>query len=343
MMKKILQIDGGGIRGIIPATVLAQLEIQLGQPLYHYFDLITSTSTGAIIGGAIAAGVPAKDVAHLYVKEGKRLFTPRSWRNPKKRLQEKYDRKPFLEEIRKTLEANQISSQLKLCELKKPFMATAFNLNSQRTHFIKSWDKKDQNFDLIEVISWSALSAVYYFGKINAPNYQWCDYHPDIQRYYENCQYKLGDSVETSVQKQGAVFQDGGQGAHNSTLGYALVESLARGWMQDGIFLLSLGTGNPERHKVDCSKLYLACLFGFTEGLARQESIIDQVLAAIHLSDVNPMAKLEPSFKFKRLDVTIKFKEYQLDNVKCIPQYQEYAQKLCQPEKLNEIVKMLQA
>ena len=118
-MKKILQIDGGGIRGIIPAIVLAQLETQLKEPLHHYFDLITSTSTGAMIGGAIAAGVPAKQIANLYVKEGKRLFTPRSWREPIKRLKEKYDRKPFLDEISKTLESNHISSQLKLCELKK--------------------------------------------------------------------------------------------------------------------------------------------------------------------------------------------------------------------------------
>ena len=54
-MKKILQIDGGGIRGIIPAVILSYLEEKCGKPLCQCFDLITGTSTGAIIGGAIAA------------------------------------------------------------------------------------------------------------------------------------------------------------------------------------------------------------------------------------------------------------------------------------------------
>ena len=66
-MKRILQIDGGGIMGVIPSTVLASLEEKLSnKPLCKCFDLITGTSTGAIIGGAIAAGVPAKEIASIY-------------------------------------------------------------------------------------------------------------------------------------------------------------------------------------------------------------------------------------------------------------------------------------
>ena len=56
---RILSIDGGGIRGIIPAKVLEELEVQIqketpGIKLYEYFDLICGTSTGAILAIAVA-------------------------------------------------------------------------------------------------------------------------------------------------------------------------------------------------------------------------------------------------------------------------------------------------
>ena len=46
---RILSIDGGGIRGLIPAIVLAELETRVGKPTSSMFDLIVGTSTGGII------------------------------------------------------------------------------------------------------------------------------------------------------------------------------------------------------------------------------------------------------------------------------------------------------
>jgi uncharacterized protein len=48
-MTRILSIDGGGIRGIIPAMVLAWLERHTGKPAASLFDLIAGTSTGGIL------------------------------------------------------------------------------------------------------------------------------------------------------------------------------------------------------------------------------------------------------------------------------------------------------
>ena len=56
-MKRILAIDGGGIRGIIPAAALAALEEQHG-PTAELFDLVVGTSTGGIIALGVAAGIP---------------------------------------------------------------------------------------------------------------------------------------------------------------------------------------------------------------------------------------------------------------------------------------------
>jgi patatin-like phospholipase/acyl hydrolase len=47
--RKILSIDGGGIKGVFPAAFLADIEETLEDPLHSYFDLIAGTSTGGII------------------------------------------------------------------------------------------------------------------------------------------------------------------------------------------------------------------------------------------------------------------------------------------------------
>lgn len=64
---RILSIDGGGIRGIFPAAVLAGLEERYlgGRSVANYFDLITGTSTGGIIALGLAAGLTAADLRQL--------------------------------------------------------------------------------------------------------------------------------------------------------------------------------------------------------------------------------------------------------------------------------------
>ena len=65
-MRRILAIDGGGIRGIIPTVVLASLERATGRPVRESFDFVAGTSTGAVIAAAIAAAIPADRLVHLY-------------------------------------------------------------------------------------------------------------------------------------------------------------------------------------------------------------------------------------------------------------------------------------
>jgi patatin-like phospholipase/acyl hydrolase len=48
-MRKILSIDAGGVRGIIPATILAELETRTGQPVCSLFDFLAGTSSGGML------------------------------------------------------------------------------------------------------------------------------------------------------------------------------------------------------------------------------------------------------------------------------------------------------
>ncbi|MEK3954519.1 CBASS cGAMP-activated phospholipase [Psychrobacillus sp. FSL K6-1464] len=76
---KILSIDGGGIKGLYSAVILAEFEEKYGK-LSNHFDLICGTSTGGIIALGIAAGIPAKDIVNFYISEGHKIFPYKSSR-----------------------------------------------------------------------------------------------------------------------------------------------------------------------------------------------------------------------------------------------------------------------
>jgi uncharacterized protein len=83
---KVLSIDGGGIRRIIPAMVLSEIEEQTGRQIAEMFDLIAGTSTGGILALGLTlpsdGGRPrytAKDLIGLYEKEGSRIFPQSVW------------------------------------------------------------------------------------------------------------------------------------------------------------------------------------------------------------------------------------------------------------------------
>lgn len=80
-MVSILSIDGGGIRGIIPATFLIEFEKRTGKPICELFDLIAGTSTGGILAATLALpgrfGKPkysAKQVRSAYFEYGETIF-----------------------------------------------------------------------------------------------------------------------------------------------------------------------------------------------------------------------------------------------------------------------------
>jgi uncharacterized protein len=93
---RVLSIDGGGIRGIIPALVLQEVERRAGRPVFELFDLIAGTSTGAIIACALCAPepLPASRVVTLYEDEGPEIFARSIFQRIKSAnglLDEKYD------------------------------------------------------------------------------------------------------------------------------------------------------------------------------------------------------------------------------------------------------------
>lgn len=86
-MKYVLSIDGGGIRGLIPALVLADIEKKSGKQTHQLFDLICGTSTGGIIAlavtvddGAGGARFSALQISKIYENRGRDIFSRSVWK-----------------------------------------------------------------------------------------------------------------------------------------------------------------------------------------------------------------------------------------------------------------------
>jgi patatin-like phospholipase/acyl hydrolase len=78
---RILSIDGGGIRGLIPVVLLERLGIASGQPSWlETVDLFAGTSTGGLIALALAAGKPLATIRDLYASKGAEIFDRSLWR-----------------------------------------------------------------------------------------------------------------------------------------------------------------------------------------------------------------------------------------------------------------------
>jgi hypothetical protein len=208
-MKRICQIDGGGLMGIIPITFLAELEARLGKPLCEVFDLFSGTSTGAIIAGCLAAGAPASEMQKLYVDKGAMLFK-RNWTFPIY-SNSKYDRGPLMTEIKNVIWRHGADF---MASAKTKFQCVAVDLCQDRNVYFKSWDPEWAQLRMSEAIQRS-FSAAAYFGSTPAP-------------------------------AEKAVYADGGEGDANCSLRECIIEAYKLEWHSEGVYILSCGCGHSK-------------------------------------------------------------------------------------------------
>jgi uncharacterized protein len=110
--KRILALDGGGLRGILTLGILARIEALLRERhggsadfrLCHYFDLIAGTSTGAIIAAALAQGWTVAQAETEYFALGKRVFEKSLFRQGLVRA--KYDAQRLSRELQRVYGAD---------------------------------------------------------------------------------------------------------------------------------------------------------------------------------------------------------------------------------------------
>lgn len=205
--RRILSIDGGGIKGVFPAAFLASIEEEIDRPVAEYFDLIVGTSTGGIIAIGLGLGFSAHDLLNFYEREGPEIFGGnRGLRLLKSVNSSKYDSGPLRRALVGALGAR------KLGESNTRLVIPALDLESGRVHVKKTAHharcERDFRDDAVDVAMATASAPTYF------PTYR---------------------------SQRGVPLIDGGVWANNPS-GVAAVEAIGvLGWQQGSINLLSVG------------------------------------------------------------------------------------------------------
>jgi patatin-like phospholipase/acyl hydrolase len=161
---RILAIDGGGIRGIIPALVLCEVEKRTGKRTAQLFDLVAGTSTGGILACALTrpGALAADELVGLYAEEGPRIFH----RDLVKRvlsvdgwIGERYDD----DGLNAALERYLGGAYLR--EATTPVMVTAYDIHGRFAFFFRSSRaKRDPTYDFpLWQVARSTAAAPTYF------------------------------------------------------------------------------------------------------------------------------------------------------------------------------------
>ncbi|BDG76737.1 patatin [Wolbachia pipientis] len=215
MKKYILSVDGGGIRGIIPAIILAEIEKRARKPIAEIFDLMAGTSTGGIVvAGLCKKDKPqysANDLVEFYQEYGSYIFKSSffrrsilSWFNcaqyPHKNIEFVLDKYFGDDTLQNTL---------------SKVLITSYDIHNNYPFFFKSW-REDRDFVKLKDALRATTAAPTYF----------------IPKYLK-------------IDQIDRVLVDGGVFANNpAACAYASGKRL---FPNDEIILLSIGTGGTNR------------------------------------------------------------------------------------------------
>ena len=207
MTRRILAIDGGGIKGVFPASFLATVEDSVGGKVADYFDLIVGTSTGGIIALGLGLDLSAEEILRFYEESGPKVFGGnRVLRNLRHLGIAKYDKGNLCSSLQNTF------GDRKLGESKTRLVVPSLNLETGQVYIYKTAHHPRLERDYRERVVEVALATA------SAPTF-----------------------FPTHRSSAGTPLIDGGVWANNP-VGLAVVEAVGvLGWSKDSLEVLSLG------------------------------------------------------------------------------------------------------
>lgn len=209
-IRRILSIDGGGIKGVFPAAFLAEIEDRLGGSVADYFDLIVGTSTGGIIALGLGMGFTAREILSFYEQNGAEVFRGRRFQWVRTLFGPRYDAEP----LRRALVER--FGERRLGESTKRLMIPSMSLATGKVYIYKTPHhprfERDYTEPVVDVAIATASAPVYFPAHRSAA---------------------------------GIPLVDGGMWANNPT-GMAVVEAIGTlGWPAESLRVLSLGCTTP--------------------------------------------------------------------------------------------------
>jgi uncharacterized protein len=222
--RRVLSIDGGGIRGIIPAMVLAEIERRTAKPACELFDLIAGTSTGGILAMGLVTPGPdgkpafkASDGVGIYEEHGPTIFS-RSKRDMLHSLggvlHERYHADGLVGLLQKTF------GNLRLSDALTDVLLASYEISRSETWLFRSRQaKEDSSYDFL---MWEAVRAT-----TAAPT------------FFEPFQVRDPNGREH-------VFVDGAVYANSP--GLLAFGEIERHYFGKDILVASLGAGGMTRH-----------------------------------------------------------------------------------------------
>jgi len=234
--KRILALDGGGIRGALSLGYLKRIEETLRDihgdktlRLCDYFDLIGGTSTGSIIAAGLAIGMEVEDLRELYMKLGGKIFgEKRNWWNPfetAKFLKASYDYKGLADNLKKAfgtipMGSDKILTGLCIVAKRADTNSTWPLINHPKGKYYSSKDGDNKSIPLWQAVRASSAAPTYFVPQL----------------------------IDVGHGQQ-AAFVDGGVSMANNPALTLLMVATAKGFPfhwemgEDKIQLVSVGTG----------------------------------------------------------------------------------------------------
>jgi uncharacterized protein len=271
---RILSIDGGGIRGLIPATILATIEQRTGKPIAHLFDIIAGTSTGAILTLGLTRPnqfgqpeFPASALRDIYERDAPHIFrSPASWWE--NLLRPKYVSSSGMTKI---MEGNFGDARLKSAVT--DVLIPTYDIEHRSPHIFKSrWARQQSQYDFrMSEVARSASATPTMFEPVRLPR-------PGAGGYVS--------------------LVDGGVFANNPAL-LALSEIKSRSFDKDDDFLVvSLGTGESMERM---TKKYISD-WGFIRwSIPMIELVSESISEAVHeqVRNMLPTTEFQRYYRFQ--------------------------------------------
>ena len=208
-MYKILSIDGGGTKGIVPATFLNELHQASGEIIHNHYDTFAGTSTGAIIAAALALEFNTDEIVKLYHEGAPRIFKKEKkwWQTGFGLKDELYEKENLIKELERHF------GDAKMGDIKKHLIVTAYDIVSEEPIY---FDSKNPNHKYLRIVDCVASSA-------SAPT------------YFEPIKFNTFVAV------------DGGVAGMNNPSLVAIKSILNLGYNIEDLSVLSIGTGESSK------------------------------------------------------------------------------------------------